>query len=214
MSKSPLTACLGNAGGLRDVLAAMRRGLALPMILTATTLLALMGCTSTTDPQARDAPAAHLPSPAASTPSTSAAENLGRLVTSESELAGKWRAESLFGQPVAQPKGPASHPVDVTFSHLAPRWWWNTDDGCNDTGGRLSVTSAGVLTTGAGVSTLVGCIRGIRGAKDHGANTKAIERSDGARIQPGDGAQPPVLTLLSGGMVIAVYRGPEDSPNE
>ncbi len=123
-------------------------------------------------------------------------------VTDVAQLEGKWRAESLFGEPITQPQGPLSHPVDVVFSELDAGWWWMTDDGCNTTSGRISVSSS-QLSTGQAGTTLVGCFS-IPGQTDHALNVKAIGAADQARIasQVGESAK---LSLLSKGKVVAVY---------
>ena len=187
----------------------MMRGAARKALLGAISLAFLAGCTATTDEVASPTPGDTSPSPGASTPGPTLSER-GRVVTKATELAGKWQADILFGRPVVNPTGPLSHPVRVVFGESSNRWWWNTDDGCNATGGRLSVSSDGVLTTGAGVSTLVGC-PGIPGMKEHSANTKAVERADQARILAGDDGHPSELTLISGGEVVAVYTGIQPS---
>ena len=187
----------------------MRPGVVQRAFLTVTSLAAVSGCTAITDDAVSSAPVAS--SPSTVTPSPSHSEPAGKLVTETSQLAGRWQADYLLGQRVAQPTGPTSHPVDVVFTYLSGNWWWSTNDGCNSTGGRFSVTVAGKLTTGAGVSTLVGC-PSIPGAKEHAANNKALEIADEAWIDTSAGHQPPELTLVSEGEVVAVYTAGYKEP--
>jgi hypothetical protein len=127
----------------------------------------------------------------------------GRLVTDASQLDATWTAQSLFGKAVTQPSGKGSNPVDVTFRTSAAGRWWNTDDGCNATGGKFVVKSSGQLVTHLGASTLVGCPQ-IPAARQHAANVGAIEAANEARITHASGGSQ-TLTLLSNGEIVGVY---------
>lgn len=127
----------------------------------------------------------------------------GRVVVLTSDLEGRWQAEVLFGEPVVQPQGLQSHPVDVTFGERSYGGGWFTNDGCNSTSGRFSISPSREFTADDVGTTLVACPT-HPGEREHAANIDALKKADQARITTREDHSRQ-LTLLSDGQVIAVY---------
>lgn len=141
------------------------------------------------------------------TPSTSL---LADLVRKPGQLAGKWFATELYGKDV-KPRTDAKIPVPyLVFTNdpaQAPNPTnWSTDDECNFTGGRYTVTpDRGVFDAKDGVTTLVGCPPGWA---MHDANVKAVTEADRAFVQLPPITGTAILTLTAKGEIIGVYEAP------
>ncbi len=136
---------------------------------------------------------------AAATPSA----DDGAPVGSASELLGVWQTMQLYGEDVTGARDIDGQPLFASFGEdREGQLRWGANDGCNETTGRLTITSDGGFSAapGGAVAYRV-CIEGTQ----YPQNPQAVQAAQQARIIPAADGQPRQLLLISGGRVLAAY---------
>jgi hypothetical protein len=165
-------------------------------VALAALVLALPGCTSSSDPSVE---ASAEPSVTASA-SVSESETVvdGTLVTERAAIAGSWRAVELYGDSV-EDLGAGRKRLDLLFEQDdRGRWTWSSTDLCNFIGGRFTVEADGAFDAESDWSTAALC---RPGSKPGELNIKAITSAD--QVWLGDDKDR--LTLGVKGRPVAVY---------